>query len=65
VTGVIKLPTDDLGWAAASLATGMATAALTMLAGSRGKPTLALPDPGDAAEAADGDTAGDPTTAGA
>lgn len=53
------------GWAAASLATGMASAALTMFAGSRGKPASASADHGDAAKAAHGDTAGDPTTSGA
>lgn len=52
-------------WAAASLATGMATAALTMFAGSRGKPASVIADQGGAARAAHGDAVGDPTTTGA
>jgi putative oxidoreductase len=52
-------------WALASLATGVATAFVTMAVGGRGRPGLS-PTPGGApaAPAADG-TAGDPTTAGA
>ncbi|RBY82905.1 DoxX family protein [Geodermatophilus sp. TF02-6] len=52
-------------WALAALATGVATAALTMAAGSRGKPAPSSGAGGGAAEAAHGGTAGDPTTAGA
>lgn len=51
-------------WAIASLASGAATAALTMLAGSRGKAGTAIVEHGEAASAAHGDTAGDPTTTG-
>jgi putative oxidoreductase len=53
------------GWAVASLATGTAVAGLTMLAGGRGKPATTVADHGGAASAAQGETAGDPTTAGA
>lgn len=53
------------GWAVASLATGMVTAALTMLAGGRGKASSTVAGQGAAATAARGDTAGDPATDGA
>lgn len=53
------------GWALASLATGIGTAALTMAVGRRSKPVALSPAVGAAADAAHGDTAGDPTTAGA
>ncbi|MCU1604728.1 MAG: DoxX family protein [Modestobacter sp.] len=49
-------------WALASLASGIGTAALTMAAGRRGKPAAPSPAVGTAADAAHGDTAGDPTT---
>jgi putative oxidoreductase len=52
-------------WALASLALGVTTAALTMAAGRRGTPGLPVSTDTKAAAAAQGDTAGDPTTAGA
>jgi putative oxidoreductase len=52
-------------WALASLATGVGTAFLTMAAGRRGKPAAPAVGTGPAAAAAQGDTAGDPTTSGA
>jgi putative oxidoreductase len=52
-------------WALASLALGAATAAATMAAGRRGTPALPVAADSSAAVAAQGDTAGDPTTAGA
>ncbi|MCW2617097.1 MAG: uncharacterized protein JWR28_246 [Modestobacter sp.] len=51
--------------ALARLATGISTAALTMAAGRRSKPVALSPAAGATADAAHGDTAGDPTTAGA
>lgn len=53
------------GWALGALATGVAAAALTMAAGSRGVASPAAGADQAAALAAQGDTAGDPTTAGA
>jgi len=50
-------------WALAALGAGLGTAALTMWAGGRGAPSVGAG--GAAASAAHGDTAGDPTTAGA
>ena len=52
-------------WALGAVATGVAAAALTMAAGARGAATPAVTDDQSAALAAQGDTAGDPTTAGA
>jgi putative oxidoreductase len=52
-------------WALASLATGVGTAALTMAAGRRGKPAPTPLTDVSAAAAAQGETAGDPTTSGA
>lgn len=52
-------------WALGALATGVAAAALTMAAGSRGAVSPAANTDESAALAAQGDTAGDPTTAGA
>ncbi len=53
------------GWALASLVTGVVTAFATMAAGRRGKPAPAALADASAAGAAQGDTAGDPTTRGA
>jgi putative oxidoreductase len=52
-------------WALAALGTGVGTAFLTMALGRRGRPTAVAGPSSTAAEAAHGDTAGDPTTAGA
>ena len=52
-------------WALAALATGIGTAFATMAAGRRGKPAAPAVGGGSAAAAAQGDTAGDPTTSGA
>ncbi len=52
-------------WALGALATGVAAAALTMAAGARGAASPAASKDESAALAAQGDTAGDPTTAGA
>ena len=51
-------------WALAALATGVGTAFATMALGRRGKSGTAVPDRSAAVEAAQGDTAGDPTTTG-
>jgi putative oxidoreductase len=51
-------------WALAGLATGVGTAFLTMALGRRGKPGTAVTAQNQAAAAAQGDTAGDPTTTG-
>jgi putative oxidoreductase len=50
------------GWALAALATGVGSAALTMKVGRRGKPSLPPATDTSAATAAQGETAGDPTT---
>jgi putative oxidoreductase len=52
-------------WALASLAVGVGSAVLAMAAGRRGTPGLPVATDTKAAAAAHGDTAGDPTTAGA
>ena len=52
-------------WALAALGSGVGTAFLTMALGRRGRPTAAAGPRSTAVEAAHGDTAGDPTTAGA
>jgi putative oxidoreductase len=52
-------------WALAALATGVGTAFATMAVAGRGRPGTAAADQPDAAAAAEGDTAGDPTTTGA
>src|SRR3954451_3025087 len=52
-------------WALAALATGVGTAALTMAIGRRGRSSLPPATDASAAQAAQDDTAGDPTTAGA
>ena len=55
-------------WALGALATGVGTAFLTMALGGRGAPSPAAtvqPGAADAVDAAQGDTAGDPTTSGA
>ena len=61
------LGTERTGPAVAlgALATGVAVAFATMYAGARGGPTPEVTAGGTAAEAAQGETAGDPTTAGA
>jgi putative oxidoreductase len=51
-------------WALAALATGVGTAFLTMAVGRRGTPSLPPATDTSAATAAQGDVAGDPTTAG-
>jgi putative oxidoreductase len=51
-------------WALAALAAGVGTSFLTMAVGRRGKPSLPPADGTSAETAAQGDTAGDPTTAG-
>lgn len=51
-------------WALAALATGVGTAFATMALGRRGKPGTAVTTRSAAVEAAQGDTAGDPTTTG-
>jgi putative oxidoreductase len=52
-------------WAVAALGTGVGTAFLTMALGRRGRLAAAAGPSSTAVEAAHGDTAGDPTTAGA
>ena len=52
-------------WALAALAAGVGTAAAAMAAGRRATPALAPGADSTAVQAAHGDTAGDPTTAGA
>jgi putative oxidoreductase len=49
-------------WALAALATGVGTAFLTMELGRHGRPSAAAIPPPTAVKAAQGDTAGDPTT---
>jgi putative oxidoreductase len=51
-------------WALAALATGVGTAFVTMALARRGQPAAAAGAGSTAVEAAHGDTAGDPTTAG-
>ncbi|WP_138759769.1 DoxX family protein [Modestobacter altitudinis] len=51
-------------WALGALATGVGTAFATMALGCRGKPGTVATTQSDAVEAAQGDTAGDPTTTG-
>lgn len=52
-------------WALGALAVGLAASAAAMAAGARGAAAPAVTPGGAAVEAAQGDTAGDPTTAGA